>query len=133
MSRQLRSLIPTGEHDDLDPLPTPRPAVLWGYGRRIVHGKDYPALLPGEDGDYVHRLLFVLRNMDDHRGLNNFEGEQYLATTVEVHCSDEIMVTTTHVWGGNRDEVSDAPWELEEFERHRLEDRLDLFDGMEFI
>jgi gamma-glutamylcyclotransferase (GGCT)/AIG2-like uncharacterized protein YtfP len=131
MSCKLRSLILTGDQDDLNALP--RPAVLQGYRRRVVEGKDYPALLPGEKNDCVHGLLFVPRNSDDRRKLDNFEGEAYLATTVEVQCSDEIVEATAYVWGGDKDAVSDDPWDLEEFERDRLEDWLDLFEGMEFI
>jgi len=73
-------LILTSERDDLNALPTPRPAILRGYRWRVVHGKDCPALLPGEEDDYVDGLLSLPRNMDDRRKLNNFEAEQDLPT-----------------------------------------------------
>lgn len=72
------------------------------------------------------------RNSDEGTKLDNFEGEAYLATTVNVRCFDEFVEATAYVWAGE-DTVSDEPWDLEKFEKDRLEDWLDLFEGMEFI
>ncbi|KAI1382310.1 hypothetical protein F4677DRAFT_401588 [Hypoxylon crocopeplum] len=38
-----------------------------------------------------------------------------------------------YVWAGDEDILTDYPWELEVFKRERLEDWLDLFQGMELV
>ena len=99
MSSRLRSLILTGVAHNHHILPDTSPAILRRYRRGTVVDKDYPALVPCIDADDIEGLLFAPRNMDDRRKLNNFEGEQYKATTVHVESEGERIAATAYVWG----------------------------------
>jgi len=132
MSPHLRSLVLTGDAHNHHILPDTSPAILRRYRRGMVVDKDYPALVPCMDADHIEGLLFAPRNMDDRRKLNNFEGEQYKATTVHVESEGEKIAATAYVWAGNESDVSDM-WNFKRFESERLPDWLSLFDGIEFL
>jgi hypothetical protein len=38
-----------------------------------------------------------------------------------------------YLWNGEMDGVSEDPWDLEVFIKERLQDWIDLFDGMELL
>jgi len=134
MSASLLALVLTGDRQNLDVIhPHQQRATLPGYHRGGVLGKDYPALVPATIENTVEGILFYPRNMDDRRKLNNFEGEQYTRTTVEVVCdSGQNVEATTYVWSGETEEIAKEDWDFNEFETNRLSDWLDLFDGFEF-
>ena len=66
--------------------------------------------------------------------LDDFEGEAYKITHVEVVMEDGTKVEgDMYVWDGDMEKLSDEPWDLEWFVKERLEDWLDLFEGMELV
>lgn len=66
--------------------------------------------------------------------LDDFEGEIYTPTSVDAVLEDgSVVEADMYVWAGDQDALSDEPWELNTFVKERLEDWLDLFEGMEMI
>ena len=110
-----------------------KPVTLHGFSRRGVRGKDYGALLKSRSTDSVTGLLFSPRNISDRRKLYNFEGEQYKMETVVVTNENGAKLDAfAFVWAGAEDELTSTEWDFDEFVKDRLEDWLDLFDGIEF-
>ena len=52
-------------------------AVLFGYQRRQISGRIYPALTPGADGQRVDGRVYFDLGASDIRRLDAFEGEHY--------------------------------------------------------
>lgn len=107
--------------------------MLHGYIRPAVRGADYPALVEGDAGDSVEGLIYYPDTSDDLRKLQNFEGELYREEKVMVAIrSGEEIEALAFVWGGAGEQLLDSNWSFQTFESERLEDRLDLFEGMKF-
>lgn len=101
----------------------------------MVEGKDYPALIRHEAGSVVEGLLLRPKTRSQRMKLDDFEGEAYKVTPVEVIVGngDEVVDADAYVWGGEADAVSRDPWDLEVFVKERLEDWIELFGGMELV
>lgn len=112
-----------------------RPARIRGYARFSLHGKDYPAVVRHADVSVVDGLLFCPQNQSQRKKLDDFEGETYLATQVDVHTVDgaEVADADIYLWNGNLDAISAEDWDLEMFIRERLDDWLELLGGMELV
>jgi hypothetical protein len=82
--------------------------------------------------DKVEGILFYPCTLDDTKKLNNFEGEQYVQTNIQIVCQGKEVTATTYVWSGQKEQVSFEDWDFNEFRIHRLLNWLDLFDGFEF-
>jgi len=109
------------------------PAKVHGYARFAVHHCDYPAVVKKESGE-VDGYLLILETTSLRKKLGDFEGEAYKITPVEVVMEDGTKVEADmYVWDGDMEKLSDEPWELEWFIKERLEDWLDLFEGMELV
>jgi len=134
MAKPLLAWLLSGEATNIDIVEqNTEKAVLHGYLRRNVAGKDYPALIKGDKNDQVDGILFTPRNINDRRKLHNFEGEQYKLETVHVVSEPGMECEAfAFVWDGEREELEDREWSFAEFENKRLQDWLDLFDGVEF-
>lgn len=118
--------------------PLVRPAIVHGYSRFFIHHSDYPAAIPSQSGSgsIIDGYLFTPESIAQRNKLDNFEGEgeSYLATPVTVELdTGERIEADMYVWNGDKDLVSDRPWELSTFIEERLEDWLDLYQGMELI
>jgi hypothetical protein len=110
-----------------------QPATLFGFVRRAVRDKDYGALVKSCLTDLVQGLLFAPRDIDDRRKLYNFEGEQYrMENVVVINETGEKLDAIAFLWAGPECELTKTEWDIDEFMKDRLEDWLDLFDGMEF-
>ena len=134
MAKRLLAWLLTGDENKTEILDHQQCAVLHGYSRRKVAGKDYPGIIRADNTDQVQGVLFWPRNMDDRRKLCNFEGEPYKMEKVSVISgSGEEHEAFTFVWNGEASGLGDEEWSLNEFEETRLEDWLALFEGMEFI
>ncbi|RPA76986.1 hypothetical protein BJ508DRAFT_213237 [Ascobolus immersus RN42] len=111
------------------------PAVLTGYKRVYVHGGDYPALIPSHNAaDTVKGFLVYLQSEDELRKMDNFEGEVYRRVMVEIVREDgERVEAWAYVWDGGVEKLREEEWDFGWFDRERLEDWLDLFEGMEMV
>ncbi|KAL4722098.1 hypothetical protein ACLX1H_010868 [Fusarium chlamydosporum] len=108
-----------------------RPARVHGYARFAVRHYDYPAIVKHESGE-VDGNLIVLETQSQRRKLDDFEGESYQVTAVKATLKDGSVVDADlYLWDDDPEKVSDEPWDLREFVKERLEDWLDLFQGME--
>jgi hypothetical protein len=116
MSPKLLSLILFGDENQSNALPSRRQAILEGYRRGTVVGKDYCAVASGTNNDRVLGLLFFPRNMEDREKLNHFEGEQYSPAVVEVICSGQAVRALVYLWSGDKSDVTELPWDLKKFE-----------------
>ncbi|KAM0203018.1 hypothetical protein ACHAPA_011485 [Fusarium lateritium] len=112
-----------------------RPATVHGYARYAVQHRDYPAAVKKEEpGHEVDGLLLVFETRSQRRKLDDFEGEAYTPTPVLATLQDGSTVDADmYVWGGDEEALSTEPWELEDFVKDRLEDWIDLFEGMELV
>lgn len=97
-----------------------------------ILGKDYPALVKQEAGQ-TDGLLFVPETRSQRIKLDDFEGEAYAVTSVEVTIEGGVVEADAYVWNGDTGELSTEPWDLEVFIANRLEDWLDCFCGMEMV
>ncbi|KAM0207277.1 hypothetical protein ACHAQI_007764 [Fusarium lateritium] len=112
-----------------------RPATVHGYARYAVQHRDYPAAVKKEEpGHEVDGLLLVFETRSQRRKLDDFEGEAYTPTPVLATLQDGSTVDADmYVWGGDEEALSTELWELEDFVKDRLEDWIDLFEGMELV
>ncbi|KAI0097764.1 AIG2-like protein [Nemania sp. FL0031] len=117
-----------------------QPAKVSGYARYAVKHCDYPAVIKAEPRSSVDGYLVTLETTSQRIKLNNFEAGLYESTTVAVSVLSgerEISSTTVeadmYVWVGDRDALTADPWDFEAFERNRLGDWLDIFEGIELV
>lgn len=112
-----------------------RPATVDGFARYSLRYRDYPAVVRKDCADSsVDGLLLMLETRAQRMKLDNFEGEEYKVTPVTVRLdSGDTIEADMYVWNGNADAVSSEPWDLAKFTNERLEDWLDLFEGMELV
>lgn len=126
----------TGDSTKVDMVkPLVRPARVRGYARFSLHGKDYPAVVKHPDASVVDGLLFRPQDQSQRKKLDDFEGETYLATQVDVQIVDGVEVADAdiYLWNGNLDAISTEDWDLEMFICERLDDWLELFGNMELV
>ncbi|KAF5570398.1 hypothetical protein FPHYL_1234 [Fusarium phyllophilum] len=115
----------------------PRPLFIYGTLRAR------PLLAWALTGDATNtELISTLARPAKVRGyarytrkkLDDFESEIYTPTSVDAVLEDgSVVEADMYVWAGDQDALSDEPWELDTFVKERLEDWLDLFEGMEMI
>ncbi|KAI1823285.1 AIG2-like protein [Xylaria intraflava] len=119
-----------------------QPAIIYGYARFALKNRDYPAVVKHEPQSSVDGYLLVLETASQRKKLDDFEGEAYKLESVAVTVFDadgdgrtqkEVVDADVYLWAGDADELTVSPWALEFFEKERLEDWLDLFDGMELV
>jgi gamma-glutamylcyclotransferase (GGCT)/AIG2-like uncharacterized protein YtfP len=118
------------------------PATLCGYRRVPVFHSDYPALIPAEPTDMVHGFLVFPSTESQWRKLDDFEGEIYERTLVRCHIRDAgstgdvgiEVEADVYLWVDDHEKLElDGEWSYDIFEKERLEDWLELFDGMEMV
>jgi gamma-glutamylcyclotransferase (GGCT)/AIG2-like uncharacterized protein YtfP len=115
--------------------PLARPAKVHGFARYAVKNRGYPAVVKhtGETST-ADGYLLALQTASQRKKLDDFEGETYKVTAVAVELEDGSIVDgDMYVWDGDMADISMEPWELETFVKERLEDWIDLFDGMELV
>ncbi len=116
--------------------PLVKPAELKGYSRFSLLNKDYPALIKHDETSTVDGFLLCLQDNSQRRKLDDFEGEIYLVTPIQVTIVGEegqMVDADTYVWNGEREAVSTDPWDLDTFIRECLDDWIDVFAGMELV
>lgn len=126
----------TGDSTKVDKVkPLVHPARIRGYARFSLHGKDYPAIVKHADMSVVDGLLFRPQNQSQRKKLDDFEGETYLVTQVDVQTFDgaEVVDADIYLWNGDFDAISTEDWDLEMFIRERLDDWLELFGCIELV
>jgi gamma-glutamylcyclotransferase (GGCT)/AIG2-like uncharacterized protein YtfP len=130
----------TGDCRNVD-LVTPllRPAKVSGFARYGVRGRDFPAAVECP-GSHISGYLVTCDTVSQRRKLDDFEGEVYKATPVRVQIlgqdgdtTMEFIEADMYLWNGSHDDLTLQLWDLDAFTKERLEDWLDLFDGMELI
>ncbi|KAI0813395.1 hypothetical protein GGR55DRAFT_575052 [Xylaria sp. FL0064] len=112
-----------------------QPATLYGYARFSLKHKDYPAVIKHTSQSSIDSYLLTLETASQRKKVDDFEGEQYTlqpVTVIDADMSTEVEADV-YLWAGDMDAVTANPWELEDFENERLQDWLDLFEGMELI
>ncbi|KAF5611507.1 uncharacterized protein FSUBG_2341 [Fusarium subglutinans] len=110
-----------------------RPAKVHGYARYTVRSRDYPAVVK-KDGHEVDGDLLVLETKSMRKKLDDFEGETYTPTSVDVVLDDgSVVEADMYVWAGDQDALTDEPWDLDIFVKDRLEDWVGLYEGMEMV
>ncbi|KAF4945348.1 hypothetical protein FSARC_14445 [Fusarium sarcochroum] len=113
--------------------PLARPAKVKGYARYALHNRDYPAVVKHASQE-VYGYLLSLNTTSQRKKLDDFEGETYKVTPVLVILDDGSTVDADiYVWDGDKDALTNEPWELEKFVKERLADWIDLFGGMKLV
>lgn len=128
----------TGDSRKIDVVaPLVKAAELKGYARFSLLGKDYPALIKHDETSIVDGLLLCPQNKSQRKKLDDFEGEAYTVTPVQVTVVGEedqpMMDADIYLWNGERDAVSVDHWDLTTFIQERLDDWIELFAGMELV
>ena len=116
--------------------PLVKPAELKGYARFSLLGKDYPALIKHDKSSIVDGLLLCPQDKSQRKKLDDFEGEAYVVTPVQVNVVGEegqVVDADIYLWNGERDAVSVDHWDLDTFIKERLDDWIELFAGMELV
>ena len=112
--------------------PLVKHAELKGYLRFSLLNKDYPALVKRDETSTVDGFLLCLQDNFQRRKLDDFEGETYLVTPVQVTVIGEegqMVDADIYVWNDEREAVSD----LDTFIRECMDDWIDVFAGMELV
>ncbi|KAF4453276.1 hypothetical protein F53441_4006 [Fusarium austroafricanum] len=110
-----------------------RPAKVYGYARYAVNHGDYPAVIKKDDHE-VDGYVLLLKTKSQRKKLDDFEGEIYTPTATLATLDDgTTMEADIYLWGGDSEALSTEPWDLDTFIQERLEDWLDLFEGMELV
>lgn len=156
MAEEFLSWVLTGSAENHKTIVSLRqPATLRSYRRVAVVHADYPALIPGDESDKVEGFLVMPSTRSQWKKLDDFEGECYRRQRVQVEVSSDSSdasdsgnrITTTtntamctrvpafvYLWQDSMDKLLlDQLWSYEYFREHRLEDWLDLFEGMEMV
>lgn len=118
-----------------------KPAQVSKYIRLAVKHSDYPAVIHSpNEGDCVDGYLLQVDTASQRKKLDDFEGETYSVETTVVELLGDHSLPTgekvnadIYLWSGDKDLLDTEPWELKTFIEDRLEDWLDLFDGMEMV
>ncbi|KAI1196119.1 AIG2-like protein [Nemania serpens] len=119
-----------------------QPATIHGYARFSVKNCDYPAVIKHDAQSSVDGYLLTLETTSQRRKLDDFEGEAYKLDSVAVTVHDagrdnherkDTVEADIYLWAGGTDALTTSPWELKNFEKERLGDWLDLFEGMELV
>ncbi|EKJ75809.1 hypothetical protein FPSE_03989 [Fusarium pseudograminearum CS3096] len=94
-----------------------------GYARYSIHHCDYPAVIK-KDGHEV-----------DGKKLDDFEGEAYTPTAALATLDDGTTIEADiYLWDGDTESLYTEPgWDLDTFVKERLEDWLDLFEGLRTV
>lgn len=137
---QLLAWVLTGDQsrtDDITHLICP--ARVENIARHSLHGRDYPAAVK-KPGSSITGYLLRPQTCSQRKKLDDFEGEVYQVIAMEVSLLDDTgevaeagIEADMYLWNGGEELVSDQAWDLQWFIRERLEDWLDLFEGMEMI
>jgi gamma-glutamylcyclotransferase (GGCT)/AIG2-like uncharacterized protein YtfP len=124
-----------GEASNIDAVTSlTRPAKVDGYARFSVRGCDYPAVVQSDKSSTVDGLLLTFETPSQRKKLDDFEGEAYRSTPVSVTLdTGQTVMADMYVWAREMDQLSADPWELENFIKERLQDWLDLFEGMVLV
>jgi len=114
-----------------------RKATVRGYKRCSLHHRDFPAAVEDENSS-IDGYLLVPQTASQRRKLDDFEGEAYRVARVIVLVENsggphQTVEADMYVWDGEMDDVSSEAWDLDVFIRDRLEDWIDLFEGMELV
>ncbi|KAM0350413.1 hypothetical protein ACHAP4_009980 [Fusarium culmorum] len=111
-----------------------RPAKVHGYARYSIHHYDYPAVIK-KDGHEVEGYVLLLKTKSQRKKLDDFEGEAYTPTAALATLDDGTTIEADiYVWDGNPESLSTEPgWDLDTFIKERLQNWLDLFEGMELV
>jgi hypothetical protein len=127
----------TGDPQKTDVVaPLVKPAELKGYARFSLFGKDYPALIKHHETSIVDGLLLCPQDQSQRKKLDDFEGEEYVVTPVQVTVIGEegqMVDADIYLWNGERDAVSVDHWDLRMFIQERLDDWIELFAGIELV
>ena len=113
-----------------------QPAILTHYRRVAVNHSDYPALIPGGALDKVDGFLIVPASKSQWKKIDDFEGESYRRQCVHVYMPESNRTVPAHVylWQENMEKLLPyKEWSFAYFKENRLEDWLDLFDGVEMV
>ncbi|KIJ91016.1 hypothetical protein K443DRAFT_510349 [Laccaria amethystina LaAM-08-1] len=118
--------------------PLLKPAILKGYSRFSMIGKDYPALIKHDEMSTTDGLLLFPQDKRQRKKLDDFEGEAYTVAQVQVAVigdgEAQMVDADTYLWNGERDAVSvTEPWDLDTFIRESLDNWIELFAGMELV
>ncbi|KAJ8126962.1 hypothetical protein O1611_g6677 [Lasiodiplodia mahajangana] len=116
-----------------------QPAKVHGYARYAVKHCDYPAVVKAESQSSVDGYLLTLETTSQRKKLDDFEAGLYEPAPVDAIILDaggerlETVEADMYLWVGDPDALTTDPWDFEEFEKNRLGDWLDLFEGMELV
>lgn len=131
----------TGDASNVDTVsPLMHIAQVSGYKRLTVHHSDYPAVIKTNDFSMVSGHLIRLETVSQRKKLDDFEGELYTVVPIAVQVLDkqhnptgEIVDADMYIWNGEMELLGMEDWELDYFIENRLEDWLDLFEGMVLV
>ncbi|MCJ1345710.1 hypothetical protein MMC31_003919 [Peltigera leucophlebia] len=137
MAEALLSWLLTGSCENLSAILSLRqPAILKTYRRVPVKHGDYPAVIKGNTSDHVDGFLVTPASASQWKKMDDFEGENYRRECVQVYLteSNTTVAADVYLWADEMGKLEEnKEWSFSYFEKNRLEDWLDLFDGMEMI
>lgn len=96
-------------------------ATLQNYVRRTVKNCDYPAIIPGKDGQVLGKILL---NVDKRslEVLRFFEGNEYACVDTIVKVNNGEITACVFVWIEDTGALEKGDWSAEIFERRSLND-----------
>ena len=113
-----------------------RPASLTHYHRVAVNHGDCPTLIPSDASNKVDGFLIVPDSKSQWKKIDDLEGESYRHQCVRVYLPEGNRMVSAHVyvWQGDVEKLLPyREWSFCYFREKRLQDWLDLFEGMEMV
>lgn len=101
----------------------------------VKHG-DCSAVIKGSVSDQVDGFLVIPALASQWKKMDDFEGEIYRRECVQVYLtqSDTTVAANLYHWADEMEKLEEnKDWSFSHFEINRLQDWLDLFDGMKMV
>ena len=109
-------------------------AVLQGYTRRAVVGKDYPVAFAANRQDAIQGIVYYDVEPDDVHRLDYFEGDYYQRISVELDLP-QLGKTTADVYivkQRHQRIISDQAWDPDHFQQNALSEFMIAYEGFMF-
>jgi gamma-glutamylcyclotransferase (GGCT)/AIG2-like uncharacterized protein YtfP len=106
------------------------PAMLEGFERLAVYGEEYPVIKPAASTSLVKGLLYQQVGSQDIARLDDFEGEYYQRTGVDVRIANAVVSAETYVLKPAFYHIAKpAPWDEDDFARQGIRRFLQGYKG----
>ncbi|MDD5093250.1 MAG: gamma-glutamylcyclotransferase [Dehalococcoidia bacterium] len=101
-------------------------ARVFGYKRQKMKGEVYPAMVPGDDTDFVNGIAYPNVNFNDLKRIDEFEGPHFQRALAGCRLPDgSTLIACIYVLDDRfSDRVMDEPWDPARFSESGMDEFL---------